>query len=188
MRSPSDQLCPSTDGTWWWVLCRLLSLCGANCDSHLCIPILQASHYTGQTFQTQQLLWVTAIYNIIRKIPQLCSLYTNHHFQKQPQTVDNSLSPHGTCRWGLSLTSRARKWVVTIFHMKQGNIYGHNTVTILNLATWHMGFSQSHVFTSSLQGCSTAYLACGYGHFEGTCCLHLHSIRVKMDTVGSSKI
>jgi len=112
----------------------------------------------------------------------------NHHFQKQLQTVDNSLSPHGTYWWGLSLTRRARKWAVTIFYMKQGNIYGRNTVTILNLATWHVGFSQSHVFTSSLQGCSTAYLACGYGRFEGTCCLHLHSIRVKMDAVGSSKI
>ena len=72
--------------------------------------------------------------------------------------------------------------------MQQGNIYGHNTVIILNLATWHVGLSQSHVFTSSLQGCSTAYLARGYRHFEGTCCLHLHSIRVKMDAVGSSKI
>jgi len=177
---------------WWHVMLAavhtLTSPCAANCDSHFCMPNLQASHYTGQTFQTQQLLWVTAIYNIIRKIMQLCSLYTDHHFQKQLQTVDISLSPHDTCWCGVSLTCRARKRVVTMFHMQQGNIYGHNIVTTLNLATWPVGFSQSHVFTSCLQWCSTAYLARGYRHFEGTCCLHLHSKRVKMDAGGSSKI
>lgn len=189
MRWPSDQLCPGMDGTRCWVLRTDLPLLVLQTATHISarppcrlVTILAKPFKLSNCYESQQSTISSGWYCNFAP----CILIIVSENNRRLWTCLSPNMAHADEGWLSHVQpENERLWCFTCGK----EIFMAITVSQLWIYQPDTWGSHSHVYSHQVfWECSIAYLARGYHRFEGTCCCHLHSKRVKTDAVRSSKI